>query len=372
MKLLLVARWPVGGIRTYFRYIYTQALFGQYEIHLLSPDLELSAFLQQYFPADRIKFIQSRDDDVDVINVIRKQLKSESYDLIHSHGFSAGALVERAAFWRKIPHIMTAHDVFRDEQFRGIKGIAKKWLLNLTYAKLDGVLTVGRDARDNFKEFMPLVRNSRITNIDHGVNVQAFSSASPRTYRDELSLSPDHRIIGFFGRFMSQKGFIDVIKAMQILREQLPVEQMPLVLTFGWGGFIREDYALIEQRGLADFFRQMPFTDDMPSAIKGVDLVVMPSRWEACGLLAMEVLAAGVPLIGTDCIGLRCVLENTPAKVIPACDAPALANAIMQQFSEGPSAFLQFQPDAIKRFDLVNPALELHNYYQKFEQSARD
>lgn len=372
MKLLLVARWPVGGIRTYFRYIYTQDLFAQYELHLVSPDLDLAGFLQQYFPEGRIKFIQSQNDDNAVVETIKKQVRTESYDLIHSHGFSAGALVERACFWRRIPHIMTAHDVFRDEQFRGFKGRAKKWLLNLTYAKLNGVLTVGRDARDNFKEFMPLVRNSRITNIDHGVNVQAFASAKPRAYREELSLLPDQKLIGFFGRFMSQKGFLDVVKAIKILSEKLPAEKMPLVLTFGWGGFIREDYALIDQLNLSAFFRQMPFTDDMPSAIKGVDLAVMPSRWEACGLLAMEVLAAGVPLIGTNCIGLRCVLENTPAQIVSPNDAPALAKAILQQLEEGAARFLQFQPQAVTRFDLINPALELHNYYQTFESSTRD
>jgi len=372
MKLLLVARWPVGGIRTYLRYIYSQELFADHDLYLLSPDLNLSDFLKNYFPDGRIKFIKAEDNDALFIKKIKQVVNSENFSLIHSHGFSAGALVERACFWQKIPHIMTAHDVFRKEQFSGIKGISKKWLLNMVYAKLDGVLTVGMDAYDNFKEFMPLVRTSRMANIDHGVNVNAFSNSIPRQYRKEFSVLPSQKIIGFFGRFMSQKGFIDVINAMKILRENLPVEQMPLVLTFGWGGFIREDYALIDKLGLSDFFRQLPFTDDMPSAIKGVDMVVMPSRWEACGLLAMEVLSAGVPLIGTNCIGLRCVLDNTPASVVPPNDAPALAVAIAAQLQTGPEKFLQFQPEAVKRFDLINPARELHRDEQKGEATLRD
>lgn len=43
----------------------------------------------------------------------------------------------------------------------------------------------------------------------------------------------------------------------------------------------------------------------------------MPSRWVAFGLLAVEALCAGTPLIASDCIGLREVVEDTPAVVVP-------------------------------------------------------
>lgn len=367
MKILLVARWPVGGIRTYFRYIYTQQIFAQDELVLLAPDVDLASFLSQYFPVNRIRFVATENSDSDLREQFMRLIATEKFDVIHSHGFSAGALVCSVPRLLPAPHIMTAHDVFRKQQFSGIKGRLKAFFLNLAYWRVQGILTVGQDAYDNFKEFMPLVATKKIHNIDHGVDTERFATANKRDFHLELN-EPERKIIGFFGRFMSQKGFLDVIKAINILSRRLPAEAMPVVLTFGWGGFIREDYALIEQMGLSAYFRQMPFTDDVAAAIKGVDLVVMPSRWEACGLLAMEVLSSGTPLISSNCIGLRCVVENTPSKTVDPYSPEQLADAIEAELNHSSSAeFSAFQVEAMARFNLTRPALELHRYYQKIQ-----
>lgn len=371
MKILLVARWPVGGIRTYFRYIYSQEIFAQDELVLLAPDVDLASFLSQYFPVNRIRFVPTENSDADLRKQFMHLIATESFDVIHSHGFSAGALVCSVSRQLPAPHVMTAHDVFRKQQFTGIKGRLKAFFLNVAYWRVKGVLTVGQDAYDNFKEFMPLVAAKKIHNIDHGVDTERFASAHKRDFHLELN-EPVRKIIGFFGRFMSQKGFLDVIKAMKILSERLTPEAMPVVLTFGWGGFIREDYALIETMGLSTHFRQMPFTDDVAAAIKGVDMVVMPSRWEACGLLAMEVLSAGTPLISSNCIGLRCVVENTPAKTIQPYSPEQLADAIAAELKNSSAAeFAAFQPEAVERFNLMRPAVELHNYYKKIQGEAK-
>lgn len=371
MKILLVARWPVGGIRTYFRYIYSQKIFADYEFILLAPDLNLTDFITKYFSASRIRLVTVKEGNNHLRKELKRLLTSESFDVIHSHGFSAGALVSSIVSRLPAPHIMTAHDVFRAEQFSGIKGKIKSFLLNLAYWRTQGVLTVGEDALVNFKEFMPLVSSQKIHNIDHGVDTERFANAQRRDFHDELNLQ-NRKIIGFFGRFMSQKGLLDVIKAMKILLERRAPEQMPIVLTFGWGGFIREDYALIDQLGLSDYFRQLPFTDDVPAAIKGVDMVVMPSRWEACGLLAMEVLSAGTPLIATNCIGLRCVVENTPTRIIEPYRPDQLADTIDTELNESSAqTFNAFQAAAVKRFSLERPAQALHDYYQQLKGSGR-
>lgn len=370
MKVLLIARWPVGGIRTYIRYIYSNSVFSNYEITLIAPDLELRNFLSTYLPESRIKYRATADNNESIVREIKQCLKEERYDLIHSHGFSAGVLTSRAIiFMRSSPHIMTVHDVYRDELFRGVKGKLKLLGLNVIYRQLDAVLTVGEDCYQNFIEYMPAVRKAKLINIDHGVDVERFSNASKRDFKAELGLPSHQRIIGFFGRFMAQKGFSDLVGAMKILSETTPKEDMPLVLTFGWGGFIREEYQRIEELGLQQFFRQLPFTDDMPSAIKGVDMVVMPSRWEACGLLAMEVLSAGVPLIGTSCIGLRCVLKDTPAYMVNPSDPAALAGAIEEQLRQDDQLFKDYQPLAIKRFNLEEPAAKLHQAYLSIRSS---
>lgn len=363
MKILLVARWPVGGIKTYFRYIYGATEFTNVEITLLAPEEDLGDFLSTQLPEGRIKLVPTKTDYRSFVNSLRDCLAKETFDIVHSHGFSASLFTQSVLYFRKIPHVMTAHDVFLPNTFVGVSGILKKLAMKWLLSSVTKVLSVSEDARANIFEYFPSLKPSQVMNITNGVDTQIFKSGVPRDLRTELALPSDRPIIGFFGRFMAQKGFFQIIQAIEILKKSEPDNFKPIVLTFGWGGFIREDFAVIEQKGLSDYFRQLPGTNDMPAAIKGVDLVVMPSRWEACPLLPMEVLSTGTPIIGTDCVGLREVLNNTPAKVISVGDAVALAEAIKLQIKEGKGTFVKFQDEAVVRFSADEHSTVLHSFY---------
>ncbi|WP_165856072.1 glycosyltransferase [Marinobacter sp. JSM 1782161] len=128
-----------------------------------------------------------------------------------------------------------------------------------------------------------------------------------------------------------------------------------------------EDYEYLNDKGLGDYFHQAEQTRDMAAALKGVDVVAMPSRWEACGLLAMEALAAGVPIIGSDCVGLREVLRDSPALVCRAGDAESLKNALVDQFRQAGEKKLQFsdyQAQAVEKFSVKRPAASFRRLYE--------
>ena len=101
--------------------------------------------------------------------------------------------------------------------------------------------------------------------------------------------------------------------------------------------------------------------------LKGLDVVAMPSLWEACGLLAMEAMVAGVPLVGTDCVGLREVLRNTPAHVVPAKDSLALSEALMMEMrNPTTSRAREFAIEAAARFQVKNRAAEIEKLMLKY------
>jgi glycosyltransferase involved in cell wall biosynthesis len=82
----------------------------------------------------------------------------------------------------------------------------------------------------------------------------------------------------------------------------------------------------------------------------------------------MEALAAGVPIVGSNCIGLREVLDGTPARQVPVGDSEALAYALVAELGEienRKKAFLTYQADAVARFGIERPATELAALYQK-------
>lgn len=364
MKVLLTARQPGGGIRTFLRYIYGQECFSDVALTLVAPDVGLSGYLEKHIPSHRFEANYIETSTRALLQTIRERLATGNFDLVHSHGFSAGVMTEIARVGHSIPHLMTAHDVFRDEQFSGLRGQAKRHALSLLFRRINRIHTVTESAGENFAGFMPWVRAERVQTILHGIDADYFRRGEPRDLRANLNLPEDQPLIGFFGRFMAQKGFRTLVDAVGLMASSVGSGRMPHVVTFGWGGFIREDYQYLTERGLSDYFHQLPATDAMPDMLKSVDMVAMPSRWEACGLLAMEALCAGVPIIGTNCVGLRDVLEGTPAVVIPPQSSRALADAI-QGMVERPTrtAFEKYQSVACERYDVARPATELRRLY---------
>ncbi|WP_228340084.1 glycosyltransferase family 4 protein [Marinobacter sp. F3R08] len=363
----MTALQPGGGIRTFFRYVYGQPVFEGFSFTLVAPDNgELADFLSTVLPSGRIEVVAACPGKANFMKQVRQLARKHEYDLVHSHGFSAGLLSQVALTGNPVPHLMTGHDMFTAPLFVGFKGRVKRLLMGQLFNRITAVHTVTEDAKRNFLEFFPGVPDERIHPILHGIDAEFFQTGKALDIRKDIGLPDEAPLIGFFGRFMSPKGFKILVDAMDIVHRQMKDAPMPHVVTFGWGGFIREDYAYLETLGLGDYFHQMPQTDDMPGALRGVDLVAMPSRWEACGLLAMEALSAGVPVVGSNAIGLREVLDGSPAVQVPVGNAPALADVLVaeiQDIGRRRSRFEAYQPIAVKRFGIERPVQHLAELY---------
>lgn len=375
MQVLMSALQPGGGIRTFFRYIYGHPAFEGFTFTLIAPDEGLSDFLAEFLPAGRLEVIPAQSDTFSFMRQIRSLAKSRRFDLVHSHGFSAGILTELALTFMDCPHLMTAHDVFNQAQFPTLKGELKRKAMGLVFKRLTAIHTVTEDARDNLLSFFPSIDESRVHGILHGVDTDYFSQGEARNIRKETGLDAETPLIGFFGRFMGQKGFRLIVDAVDQMIKHKDLTPAPHVVTFGWGGFIREDYAYLSDKGLGDYFHQMPQTNDMSSSLKGVDVIAMPSRWEACGLLAMEALAAGVPIVGSNCIGLREVLAGSPANAVPVGDVAGLADALHYELANLETrrqAFEDYQPQACERFSIDRPARSLRQLYTTLSPAHKE
>jgi glycosyltransferase involved in cell wall biosynthesis len=363
-KILLVIRWPIGGIRTFIRYVYRNFDFRRYSFTIIAPDLpELRILLSDLDDLDL--FYISLGENPSIISFFRavsKTIINGKFDLIHSHGFTAGICSILGSVLTQTPHILTSHDVLRADQFKGFKGYIKKKALLFALPIIDIIHSVSQDAQQNLIEYVPSLRifNKKLVAIPNGIEVERFLNSNKQDLRKKLGLSDDTFFIGFLGRFMPQKGFVYLIDAMEILYNNCELLRKPLILAFGEGAFIREDKQYVREKGLEAFVYFMPFTSDVSATISGLEVVVIPSLWEACPLLPMEAMALGVPVIGTDCIGLREVLKDTVATVVPIKDSHALADALMREMrnSSRPGAIL-FKEEAVRRFDVKRQSKEL-------------
>ena len=364
MNILMAARFPVGGIRTFFRYVYSQASFQDCQITMLASGVELGEFLSHFVSADRLRVHSVPGASGELFRKMRKVLKSERFDLLHSHGLTTGILGELARTGTGTPHLMTMHDVFLPSTFEGLGGRVRQVGLNLLMRRCDGIHAVSEDCARNLCEYLPLVKKERVHPILNGIDTEAVRNATSLDAHAELKLPTDTKLIGFFGRFMAQKGFRTLVDAVEILHHEGELAPFKVV-TFGWGGFIREDFQYLKEKGLSDYFHQQPHTDEPYRWMKSMNLIVMPSRWEACGLVAMEALTAGIPIIGTKCIGLREVIEETPAVSIqpedPIALACAIASTLRHSLNGKYSAYIE---KAAKRFDVSRCSYEIRALYE--------
>jgi glycosyltransferase involved in cell wall biosynthesis len=371
IRVLLIVRWPVGGIRTFLSYVYRCVDSSGYELSILAPDDAELRYLREDLRELGVTFLPIGGHVTSsrfAVAVGREILFGRPYDLVHSHGLISGMCAAVPARLMRKKHLMTLHDVFHRQMFLGLRGRMRRALLNLLMLMIDIVNPVGSDVGENLVECLTVFQWARIKKkvvvIRNGIEISRFVNAGRRDLRLEQGLGDDAFLIGFMGRFMSQKGFRYLLEAVEILRKQPALPFRPIILAFGQGGFIREEQAFVREKGLEGWCLFLPFTPNVASTLRGLDVVVIPSLWEACSLLPMEAMVAGTPVIGTDVIGLRETLMGSPAAIVPARDSASLARAIAEEMTH-PSKKVseEFRAEAARRFDVRRQAELIQSLY---------
>jgi glycosyltransferase involved in cell wall biosynthesis len=364
IKILLVVRWPVVGIRTYMRYVYNNFDPHRYTFTLLAPATSEIPVLLDDLSCHNILFIPMdvNPSTYSFATTIFTTLYNNKHDIIHSHGLTAGLCSILPSYVCQTPHLLTLHDVFTYKQFQGAKGFFKRIIISLVMPLIDKIHTVTVDAKYNLLEYVFTLKlfKAKVVAIRNGIEIERFSHSESKDLRNELNLDNNTFLIGFLGRFMSQKGFIYLVEALDILYKNGDLKSNPVILTFGEGAYIREEKSFVERKGLQNVIHFMPFAPNIAPILKGLDVVVMPSLWEACGLLAMEAMVVGTPLIGTDCIGLREIIDGTPCKKVPIKNSDELAKAIAQEINNpSKNEAGLFRAEARKRFNVKKHFAEL-------------
>ena len=366
MDVLVFARHPSGGIRTYIYYVYSNEVFSDTSISLVTPETDAMESLLAGMKNVRSQ-VKSKEGTFYLLVSLCRTLFRTKPHLLHSHGFTAGLLATIPALLLRIPHIVTTHDVLREAQFPGKLGQLKRRAIGRLLSFATIINPVGEDAAQNLEDNYPYLRDSRrLVSIRNGIDAGWFLTDRCRDVRNEAGVKQQDMLVGFFGRFMAQKGFATLVEAVEHWnRSEKPALH---VACFGWGGFIREEQSELRRRGLIDYFHFFPGTDDMPAALRGVDAVVIPSRWEACPLLPMEATVAGVPVIASRCIGLKEVVDRTPALTFAVGSVEGLVDCLRRFRDESSDLKAQadsFRTEAAERFDVGQTAGALHQLFKQ-------
>jgi glycosyltransferase involved in cell wall biosynthesis len=374
-RLLVVARWPVGGIRTHLKYNYPYLQSAGYRCTIVVPANSCLAALREALPGADFVEVPVHGPNCRLWPAVHRLLCSGRFALVHSHGLTAAAHVAFANIGVRLPHVATLHEPLRDAQFSGLRGKVRRWLLGRLLARADAVVVVSEDAHANLLRHFPALGHdpTRLHTLPNGIDARRYAEENGPAgdeIRRRLGLRPGMALVGFLGRFMPEKGFPLLLEAVvRLVREGAPPFH---VAAFGSTDYRREYARAVERAGLADRVTLLDFVPDVLPVLRQLHLVVVPSLWEASSLVSMEAMAAGVPVLGSDCPGLREVLRGTPSRSVPAGDADALAHALREAlYVPWTAAARDFAPAAQRRFDNARSARGLVAIYQRVLRRAK-
>lgn len=252
---------------------------------------------------------------------LERLLRHEPFDVLHAHlphGEVYGEIALRSFPAR--PFVISRHN---DDRFR------RRPLLRPVFApslrRAGRIIAISR-AVARFLVEVERADAAKIEVIPYGMDADAYEqSAHPGSFRREIG-AQDEPIIGFVGRLTRQKGVDVLLRAFARVEKKHPEARLVLA------GDGPDRRALEELAQTLDLRRAMflGWRGDVADILAGVSLLAMPSRWEGFGLVALEAMALGKPVIASRVSALpEIILPEETGLLVPAGGEAELAEALL-------------------------------------------
>jgi len=166
--------------------------------------------------------------------------------------------------------------------------------------------------------------------IPTGVDLQRFRGGDRATMRERLGIPEAARVLLFVSRLAKEKNVALLIEAFAKLQEQRGDTHLLVVGDGDEKGSLKEQ---AQQLGLQDLvhFTGTLSGEELISAYKGSDLFVFASTSETQGMVVLEAMAAGLPVVAVDAPGVRDVVENgVNGFMVRDSDAESFARACLE------------------------------------------
>lgn len=245
----------------------------------------------------------ARDHDV----VLSWQVKG------HYYGSPAARLAPRPALWW-------------DHGIRPARGEPRYLIDNVLPAFVPADLVVTSSAASGARH-----RRNRV--ILPGIPLGPYAHPDREAARTLLGLEPDERAIGIVGRLQPWKGQHLLLRAGAKILGHEPRARI-VVIGGAVGGFSANHPAelrsLAQDAGIDDRVSFLGHRDDVPALLPGLDVFVMASDAEPFGLVTVEAMAAGVPVVASRAGGTpEIVIDGVHGSLFEPGDVLALADAVI-------------------------------------------
>lgn len=263
---------------------------------------------------------------------IRRWIREEGVDLVHAHySKDLWALVPALSMGgKKVPLVLTKHI----GTMKSKRDLLHRWI----YRRVDYIIGISKLIQQNVIRTHP-IEPERVGCIPNGVDLRAFDvEGTDRTaVRAALGIPGDALVVGMIGRLCWWKGYREFLEMAESL---IKVEAGVRFLAVG-GATLGEEEEVEEIRSLARSLHldgKVVFTGfrkDVARLLSAMDLFVYPAYAEAFGLVLIEAMAMGLPVISSDCDGVpEIVVDGKTGILVPPRNSGALTEAVLRMLKD--------------------------------------
>jgi glycosyltransferase involved in cell wall biosynthesis len=237
---------------------------------------------------------------------IRRFIIQGQYDIVHVHLFPSNywvSLARKLIFNNKLILIASEHNTYNRRRNYKIFRIIDRFI----YKEFDFIISVSRKTEYNLQNWLNITHHKKpcFKVVENAVNIQKFSNAIPYAKEALVSCQFDNlKLICMVGSFGAQKDQKTLIKSLVNLSEEIH-----LVLV-GQGDRLKDMKKLVSKLNLTRRVHFLGIRTDIERILKTSDIIALSSHWEGFGLVAVEGMAAGKPVIASNVDGLREVVEG--------------------------------------------------------------
>ena len=245
-------------------------------------------------------------------------------DVVHSHTWYANAGGHLAKLLHGVPHVVTAHSLeplrpWKAEQLGGGYRVSS-WIEKTAFEAADRVIAVSEGMRRDILNSYPSLDPSDVTVVYNGIDLDRWRPLHDEDLARSLGIDPARPAVVFVGRITRQKGLPYLLRAARMLPKDVQV-----ILCAGAPDtpeILAEVTGLVEQLqaerdGVVWIDRLLP-NDELRAALSASTVFVCPSIYEPLGIVNLEAMACGLPVVGTATGGIpEVIVDGVTGRLVP-------------------------------------------------------
>ena len=274
------------------------------------------------------------------IRELTARLREQRYDLIHIQTpFVAHYAGIELADALGVPRIETYHTFFEEYLFHYVPFLPRRWLRGFARRfsriqgnQVDALIVPSRAMRERLAQYG--VRRPMHV-LPTGIPLARFAGGDGAAFRARFGIAPGRPTVAYVGRVAFEKNIDFLLRATALARRSVP--DLLLVVT-GEGPALKSLKRLARRLRIEDNVLFVGYLDRRSGLVDGycaADAFVFASRTETQGLVLLEAMALGVPVVSTAVMGTRDILDAGRGALVSPDNEEDFASQMVRLLQNG-------------------------------------